>query len=71
MRLFLTLALWLGACTTVMAADYAIERLKGNVYRFSAGHYHSVLMVTEKGILLLTQSTKTRLNTLKGVIRTL
>lgn len=52
MRLFLTLTLWLGACTMVMAADYAIEKVKGNVYRFSAGHYHSVFMVTEHGIFV-------------------
>lgn len=52
MRLFLILALWLGACTTIMAADYAIEKVKGNVYRFSAGHYHSVFMVTEQGIFV-------------------
>lgn len=31
---------------------YKIEKMKGNVYRFTAGHYHSVFMVTKEGILL-------------------
>jgi len=52
MKLFLTLALWLSACTAVMAADYSIEKVKGNVYRFSAGHYHSVFMVTGQGVFV-------------------
>jgi glyoxylase-like metal-dependent hydrolase (beta-lactamase superfamily II) len=34
------------------AEDYRLERMKGNVYRFTAGKYHSALMVTEAGIFL-------------------
>lgn len=32
--------------------EYAIERVKGNVYRFTAGHHHSVFMVTDEGLFL-------------------
>jgi glyoxylase-like metal-dependent hydrolase (beta-lactamase superfamily II) len=31
---------------------YAIERVKDNVYRFSAGHHHSVFMVTDEGLFV-------------------
>ncbi|WP_202436464.1 MULTISPECIES: MBL fold metallo-hydrolase [Vibrio] len=31
---------------------YTIEQMKGNVYRFTAGHYRSVFMVTKQGILV-------------------
>ncbi|WP_218939711.1 MBL fold metallo-hydrolase [Pseudoalteromonas ruthenica] len=31
------------------AQSYVIEQVKDNVYRFSAGHYHSVFMITDKG----------------------
>ena len=31
---------------------YKIEHMKENVYRFTFGHYHSVFMVTEKGLFL-------------------
>ncbi|WOX06852.1 MBL fold metallo-hydrolase [Microbulbifer pacificus] len=31
---------------------YKIEHLKDNVYRFTAGHYHSVFMVTKEGLFL-------------------
>ncbi|WP_160154654.1 MBL fold metallo-hydrolase [Microbulbifer sp. ALW1] len=31
---------------------YKIEHMKDNVYRFSAGHYHSVFMVTGEGIIV-------------------
>ncbi|WP_345423264.1 MBL fold metallo-hydrolase [Halioxenophilus aromaticivorans] len=31
---------------------YAIENVKDNVYRFTAGHYHSVFMVTSDGIIV-------------------
>lgn len=33
------------------AADYAIERMQGDVYRFTAGNYHSVFMMTDAGIV--------------------
>lgn len=32
--------------------DYRIEQVRGNVYRFTAGNYHSVFMVTDAGIFL-------------------
>jgi glyoxylase-like metal-dependent hydrolase (beta-lactamase superfamily II) len=31
---------------------YRIERMKDNVYRFTAGHYRSVFMVTDEGLFL-------------------
>ena len=31
---------------------YKIEHMKDNVYRFTAGHYHSVFMVTKEGLFL-------------------
>lgn len=34
------------------AEKYRIERIKDNVYRFTAGHYHTVFMVTEAGIFV-------------------
>ncbi|WP_346837907.1 MBL fold metallo-hydrolase [Microbulbifer sp. SAOS-129_SWC] len=34
------------------APDYRIEQMKDNVYRFSAGHYRSVFMVTDAGIFV-------------------
>ncbi|ROO25765.1 hypothetical protein [Salinisphaera orenii] len=33
------------------AADYEIERMQGHVYRFTAGNYRSVFMVTDAGIV--------------------
>ena len=39
-------------CGALAATEYSIEKVKGNVYRFSAGHYHSVFMVTERGIFV-------------------
>lgn len=32
--------------------QYEIIKVKDNVYRFTAGHYHSVFMVTEEGLIL-------------------
>ncbi|AFJ02512.1 beta-lactamase [Methylophaga frappieri] len=32
--------------------DYRIELMKDNVYRFTAGHYHAIFVVTEAGILV-------------------
>ncbi len=32
--------------------DYRIEHMKGNVYRFTAGHYRAVFMVTDEGLFL-------------------
>jgi glyoxylase-like metal-dependent hydrolase (beta-lactamase superfamily II) len=34
------------------APEYAIERVKDNVYRFTAGQHHSVFMVTGKGLFV-------------------
>ena len=33
-------------------AEYAIEQVKGNVYRFTAGNYHSVFVTTEQGTII-------------------
>lgn len=34
------------------ATDYAIEQVKDNVYRFTAGNYHSVSVTTEQGTIV-------------------
>ena len=34
------------------AAEYAIEQVKDNVYRFTAGNYHSVFVTTEQGTIV-------------------
>lgn len=34
------------------APEFFIEQMKGDLYRFTAGHYRSVFLVTEEGILL-------------------
>lgn len=34
------------------ANEYQIEQVKDNVYRFTAGHYHSVFLVTDAGIFV-------------------
>lgn len=47
--LFISLLVYSGCLS---AADYRIERVKENVYRFSAGHYHSVFMVTQSGVFV-------------------
>lgn len=52
MKVLFSLILWLGICGALAATEYSIEKVKGNVYRFSAGHYHSVFMVTERGIFV-------------------
>ncbi|RUO73274.1 MBL fold metallo-hydrolase [Idiomarina ramblicola] len=52
MKALFSLMLWLSLCGTLAAAEYSIEKVKGNVYRFSAGNYHSVFMVTEQGIFV-------------------
>jgi glyoxylase-like metal-dependent hydrolase (beta-lactamase superfamily II) len=36
----------------VAAGDYRLEPVHDNVYRFTAGHYHAALMVTDTGILV-------------------
>lgn len=49
---------WVAAATlwvlpvSAMADDYAIEQVKDNVYRFTAGKYHSAFMVTDAGIFV-------------------
>jgi glyoxylase-like metal-dependent hydrolase (beta-lactamase superfamily II) len=53
----IAIAVLLGAALAVPAAAqdapaYAIERVKDNVYRFTAGHHHSVFMVTDDGLFL-------------------
>ncbi|MDC0610322.1 MBL fold metallo-hydrolase [Vibrio sp.] len=57
MRLIGVIVLMLLSFTTLptQAAEqhsYVIEKMKDNVYRFTAGHYRSVFMVTDKGILV-------------------
>ncbi|WP_404396560.1 MBL fold metallo-hydrolase [Idiomarina loihiensis] len=52
MKVLFSLILWLAICGALAATEYSIEKVKGNVYRFSAGHYHSVFMVTEQGIFV-------------------
>lgn len=42
------LVAWLPAS----AQDYRLEQIRGNVYRFSTGHYHSVCMLTDEGIVV-------------------
>ncbi|MGM0524696.1 MAG: MBL fold metallo-hydrolase [Pseudomonadota bacterium] len=52
MRLILVLVLGLGFISALAAAEYSIEKITGNIYRFSVDHYHSVFMVTEQGIFV-------------------
>lgn len=49
--LFLALLLPLAAAGQD-AGKYRIEQMKDNVYRFTAGHYRSVFMVTDEGLFL-------------------
>ena len=35
-----------------LGQDYQIERMRDNVYRFTAGNYRSVLMTTDEGIIV-------------------
>lgn len=55
-RRFQLLACWAMVVTfwtgTAMAENYAIEQVKDNVYRFTAGKYHAAFMVTEAGIFV-------------------
>lgn len=44
----LLMAFTSGADTT----KYSIEHVKDNVYRFTAGHYHSAFMITDAGIFI-------------------
>ena len=50
LRLSLFASLVCAACQSV-AANYEIERMKDNVYRFTAGNYRSAFMVTDAGIV--------------------
>lgn len=52
MRLILVLVLGLGFSSPLAAAEYSIEKITENIYRFSVDHYHSVFMVTEQGIFV-------------------
>ncbi len=49
-------ALWLLAHPSPGKAEetvaYSIQQMKDNVYRFTYGHYHSVFMVTDAGLVL-------------------
>ncbi|MES1948261.1 beta-lactamase [Salinisphaera sp. C84B14] len=49
-RASLFLGLLFAACQG-LAAEYVIERMKDNVYRFTAGNYRSAFMVTDAGII--------------------
>jgi glyoxylase-like metal-dependent hydrolase (beta-lactamase superfamily II) len=52
-NLFVGLAMLMAmAWPPAAAEDYKLEPVRGNVYRFSAGHYHSVSMVTDEGIVV-------------------
>ena len=48
----LALALLLPVASAQDAPDYQIERMKDNVYRFTAGTYRSVFMATDEGLFL-------------------
>ena len=39
-------------CLPASAQDYKLEPVRDNVYRFSNGHYHSICMVTNEGIVV-------------------
>ncbi len=51
-RIGLVLVTLLGSGMTEAQSEYRITQVKDNVYRFTAGHYHSAFMVTDKGIFL-------------------
>lgn len=48
--------------------DYVVERVKDNVYRFSAGHYHSAFMVTDSGIFVTDPINPAAARYLKGYL---
>lgn len=50
--LFILPFLLLALPASAMADDYRIEPLEHDLYRFTAGHYRSVFLVTSEGILL-------------------
>lgn len=58
MKLMIPMVLSLGLWGVILpsqadeAYEYKIEQMKDNVYRFSAGHYHSIFVVTDAGILV-------------------
>jgi len=49
---FLIVVQVFSAISSRAADSYQISQIKDNIYRFSTGHYHSVFMVTEAGILV-------------------
>ena len=48
------------------ASEFSIEQMKGDLYRFTAGHYRSVFLVTEEGILLTDPISEEAATWLKG-----
>jgi glyoxylase-like metal-dependent hydrolase (beta-lactamase superfamily II) len=53
MRLILAICLLsLAPLPAASQAEFSIEPMKDDVYRFTAGHYRSVFMVTDEGIFL-------------------
>lgn len=68
--IFLAVALILSA--HALAQDnskYGIQAVKDNVYRFTAGHYHSVFMVTNEGILVTDPINEEAAAYLKGELK--
>lgn len=67
MRVALVLTLTCCLSFTASASDeYVIEQMKDNIYRFTAGHYRSVFMVTDRGIFLTDPINSTAATWLKG-----
>lgn len=52
------------------APGYRLEQLRGNVYRFSAGKYHSVLMATSQGLFLTDPISPAAARWLRGELET-
>ncbi len=53
-----SLLMLLGQYTfAVEQTSYKVENIKDNIYRFSAGHYHSAFMIVDK-VALVTDPTQ-------------
>lgn len=68
MKTLISVLLWLCFATSATANNYSIEKVKDNVYRFSTGHYHSVFMVTDSGIIVTDPINKEAANHLKKAL---
>lgn len=51
-RTLLTLLTFLAATAHAQASDYALEHLRGGVYRFVAGNYRSLVVVAKSAVVL-------------------